>query len=1010
MKLFKRFGLSLSLAAALLSSFAPISAAAATLGPAEAPSLASALVPLASGAAENGGDAGSEDEASWPNNIEALLEAGECEENEAIATVTPDIKTTLDGKDGCTDVSYEPLYDAEGDAFESATGMTLPAEALAGARDGDETVGADDVEIRMVLVSSPSRTTRELLELLAQDPRVLDATPNYVCAAIDDELTGGVAAALPDAAGEGAELAGGTDGSVDAASADDADAAAALQARALAASGSDAAVRSAAFAKDGSFAPAAAQDVTAIADATSLQWAYNRTDSASTYHGERSLSAALSAFAWNGGVNAGGIVAVVDTGVDFTHPDLAPVMADMSPYVAAAGGTARGFNAARQSADPRDDFGHGTHVAGIIAAATNGAGVSGAANGVKILPVKVSDSQGRFSLANITRGYKYLKEAVEAGADIRVVNNSWSGRFECAALETSVFDLGKLGAVSVFAAGNNSTDVDTTIPKYLDEATDGGGSADAEAGAASAKAAKGPLPYSACMFRFNPYAITVDSLDMDGSASSFTNYGRLCTDVFAPGDTIFSTTRSDRPGKYVASALRAYSSTFATFDGGADGVTAQNDRGDSLGSLDSGAGFDDVGGCLSLSGQELAGAATVDSSTTAAERIILRVPVDESKLSQVSMVGCAISLKGAGSSEVWLEVLDSKGRFVGGSTEREVALDGRWITPSLDLYRATTARKRQVALYRDASNRAYITVALCIKNATDAARSSLKIDCVGVGDASWHYGFMSGTSMATPAVSGLAAVMTDKIPAYTSLPQAVRAMKVATLILDSASKRDNLDGLCWTGGVVDPSAFDGAIAEDRNPYVVDVSFGDGPDGKSTLLIATGMGFGTREDSTLFASIGSMGVGYEVLTWTDTKIVIKIDSKFENAEKIEVKVSNSDGVTSEGVASSVMSGGSGGGDPTDPVDPDDPAGPGTPEGPGAPTDPDAPDEPGSTGGSKGDAKDAATAASATASAKKEGKAALRLANTGDRAIVLVGGLLVVGAAALTVGVAMYRHRR
>jgi subtilisin family serine protease len=132
-------------------------------------------------------------------------------------------------------------------------------------------------------------------------------------------------------------------------------------------------------------------------------------------------------------------VAVLDTGVDPTDPDLAGAVTP---------GSGRSF--VPSSPDPqRDPDGHGTHVAGIIAAATGnghgGAGVSAA----RILPVTVADARGRATPSSLSRGIRY---AVARGA--RVINVSFGGR-GYSSQEQAAIDLAtRRGALVVAAAGN----------------------------------------------------------------------------------------------------------------------------------------------------------------------------------------------------------------------------------------------------------------------------------------------------------------------------------------------------------------------------------------------------------------------------------------------------------------------------------------------------------------------------------------------------------------------------
>lgn len=133
------------------------------------------------------------------------------------------------------------------------------------------------------------------------------------------------------------------------------------------------------------------------------------------------------------------VIAVLDTGVDRGHPDLSPNLMD-------------GYDFLNDDPDPSDDGTHGTHVAGIIAAlGNNNEGISGMAPRVRILPVKVLDSQGLGPDVAVAKGIVY---AVEQGA--RVINVSSGTPFPSAALKESIEFAERRGAVVVAAAGNSA--------------------------------------------------------------------------------------------------------------------------------------------------------------------------------------------------------------------------------------------------------------------------------------------------------------------------------------------------------------------------------------------------------------------------------------------------------------------------------------------------------------------------------------------------------------------------
>lgn len=177
------------------------------------------------------------------------------------------------------------------------------------------------------------------------------------------------------------------------------------------------------------------------------------------------------------------VVAVVDTGVDYRHPDLAGVVV-------------KGPDLSNRDADSMDDHGHGTHVAGTIGAIANGRGIVGVAFGVKILGVKVLSAKGSGSQDTIAKG---IMASVENGA--KVVNLSLGGP-DSRTLREAIAKATKAGVLCVAAAGNDGD----TNPDYP--------------GA-------------------NPDALGVGSSDSGDRRSSFSNYGTT-VDIAAPGSSIYS--------------------------------------------------------------------------------------------------------------------------------------------------------------------------------------------------------------------------------------------------------------------------------------------------------------------------------------------------------------------------------------------------------------------------------------------------------------------------------------
>lgn len=182
----------------------------------------------------------------------------------------------------------------------------------------------------------------------------------------------------------------------------------------------------------------------------------------------------------------GVIIAIIDTGVDYNHPDL-------------TGKTVAGWDFVNGDNDPMDDQGHGTHCAGIAAASTNNAtGMAGVGFNCQIMPVKVLDSGGFGTWANIASGIDF---ASTNGA--HVLSLSLGGGGGSASLQLAVNNAWANNRLVVVAAGNSNT----TAPSYPGYYTN---------------------------------SLAVASTTSTDARSGFSNYGPW-VDVAAPGSDIFST-------------------------------------------------------------------------------------------------------------------------------------------------------------------------------------------------------------------------------------------------------------------------------------------------------------------------------------------------------------------------------------------------------------------------------------------------------------------------------------
>ncbi|MCC2687117.1 MAG: serine protease, partial [Paenibacillaceae bacterium] len=204
------------------------------------------------------------------------------------------------------------------------------------------------------------------------------------------------------------------------------------------------------------------------------------------------------------------VVAVVDSGVDLHHPDL-------------AGSLVPGYDFVNDDDTPQDDNGHGTGTAGIIAArAHDASGYDGVAPGAKIMPIKVMDSEGHGDTATIVRGIQY---AIDHHADM--INMSLGSQIPSRAMQDIVQAATKQGILVVAAAGNDSNHWIGNEPGQLDDP-----SADNERYA-----------YYAAYPAYYDEVLSVGAVeqlsDSTLTIADFSNIGKV--DVVAPGVHIYTT-------------------------------------------------------------------------------------------------------------------------------------------------------------------------------------------------------------------------------------------------------------------------------------------------------------------------------------------------------------------------------------------------------------------------------------------------------------------------------------
>jgi subtilisin family serine protease len=215
--------------------------------------------------------------------------------------------------------------------------------------------------------------------------------------------------------------------------------------------------------------------------------------------------------AWALGTTSTVVTAVIDSGIDYTHPDLAANIWINGNEVAGNGidddkngyiDDIRGWDFANNDNNPMDDNGHGTHVAGTIGAVgNNGVGVVGVAWKTSIMALKFLDASGSGSLSSAISAINYARVN---GA--KVINASWGGGGFSSALQSAITQFVSSGGIFVAAAGNESSN-NVTTPSY-------------------------PANYAG--------VISVGASTRTDLLAGFSNFGTN-VDIVAPGQSILST-------------------------------------------------------------------------------------------------------------------------------------------------------------------------------------------------------------------------------------------------------------------------------------------------------------------------------------------------------------------------------------------------------------------------------------------------------------------------------------
>ncbi len=206
------------------------------------------------------------------------------------------------------------------------------------------------------------------------------------------------------------------------------------------------------------------------------------------------------------------VVAVVDSGIDYTHKDIAPNMWK-NPYKSKGLQGTYGYDFGDRDSNPMDNDGHGTHIAGIIAGKANdNTGIAGISPHAKLMAVKIFNLRDETNSSIIVDAFHYIYKAQKRGVNVVAVNCSWGGNDISSSIDEIMDKIGSAGALFTFASGNSGK-----------------------------KASKSLIPCG----NYSTYAIKVGAGGTKNEPCPFSNYSKDLVDLYAPGESILSTVVDD---------------------------------------------------------------------------------------------------------------------------------------------------------------------------------------------------------------------------------------------------------------------------------------------------------------------------------------------------------------------------------------------------------------------------------------------------------------------------------
>lgn len=440
------------------------------------------------------------------------------------------------------------------------------------------------------------------------------------------------------------------------------------------------------------------------------------------------------------------VVAVVDTGIDYTHEDLKDHMWK-NTYSDLEGSC--GYDFGDNDADPMDEDsnGHGTHCAGVIGAVTdNQTGITGVSSDVQLMALKIFNSRDEAENSSIIAAFNYIYKAQQLGVHVTAVNCSWGGGSSGQTIESLVNKIGAQGALFLFATGNDSTNQDMVSSMRKE------------------------CPYDMS----SEYVVIVGASNLKDKAASFSDYGSESVDIFVPGVQIFSTINHTNfvPAAYPEEQRNTLSILYSDGTEGSVTLCTPSD--------------------LNLVSRQVLLYGTIEHSSEDfygdSDSGSYFVPFSAPTALYVYMDVTGLSLD---PSQTYYTASDLSLQ----SSSQLTAEERGW---------THYTKKTSASDFKTLNGKTYLRIlnlstTLCSYSGIYV--DNIAISCANPDTASFgKYDYMEGTSMAAPIVSGAVAALSGLYPSDSAYQRKERLLSCVRKVSDLANK-------CKTGGILDMSLF-----------------------------------------------------------------------------------------------------------------------------------------------------------------------------------------------------------